>query len=187
MYEVDTMERKNHVPPKAGAAPRPRIAVIGPHRCSESEYMMGFEVGATIGRAGAVLICGGLGGMMQAAAEGARSVGGITVGILPGEKASDANEWIDLALPTGLGPFRNMLVVRASDAVVAIRGGYGTLSELAFALRLNVPVVGLYTWSVSQDGITDLSIRTASGPSEAAERAIELARARLGRQNNNSH
>jgi uncharacterized protein (TIGR00725 family) len=152
-----------------------KIGVLGPHDCSAEERSLGFEVGAEIARNGATLVCGGLGGMMEAAAEGAKSKQGVTVGILPGDKASHANEFIDIALPTGLGPIRNALIVRACDAVIAIRGGYGTLSEIAFALRLNVPVIGLQTWSLVQNGKTDPGIHMAKTPKEAVEMALKLA------------
>jgi uncharacterized protein (TIGR00725 family) len=152
------------------------IGVLGPHQCSREDYALGVEVGAEIARHGAVLVCGGLGGMMEAAAKGAKGEGGLTVGILPGEKASEANPYIDIPLPTGLGAVRNTLVVRVCDAVVAIRGSHGTLSEIAFALRLSVPVVGLKTWSVSQDGKTDPGIHVAEGPAEAVKMAVRLAK-----------
>jgi uncharacterized protein (TIGR00725 family) len=152
-----------------------RIGVLGPHDCSTEERSLGFEVGAEIARSQAILVCGGLGGIMEAAAEGAKSEQGLTVGILPGEKASSANEFIDVALPTGLGPIRNALIVRACDAVIAIRGGYGTLSEIAFALRLGVPVVGLQTWSVVQNGKADPGIHVAKTPDEAVAVALKLA------------
>jgi len=152
-----------------------RIGVLGPNTCSPDEYALGVSVGAEIARRGGILVCGGLAGMMNAAAEGAKTEQGRTVGILPGHDAADANPHIDVPLPTGLGPFRNMLVVQASDAVIAIRGGYGTLSEIAFALRLGVPVVGLQTWSVVKDGVPDAGIRLASNPEEAVELACALA------------
>ena len=151
-----------------------KIGVLGPHDCSAEERSLGFEIGAEIARLGAILVCGGLGGMMEAAAEGAKSEQGLTVGILPGEDTSSANAFIDVALPTGLGPVRNALIVRACDAVIAIRGGYGTLSEISFALRLGVPVVGLQTWSVVQDGKTDAGIHAAKTPKEAVAMAIKL-------------
>ena len=91
-----------------------KIGVLGPHDCSREERALGLEVGAEIARQGAILICGGLGGIMKAAAEGAKGNKGLTVGILPGEKSSDANEFIDVALPTGFGPIRNALIVRES-------------------------------------------------------------------------
>lgn len=153
-----------------------RIGVLGPHQCSKDQYRLGHDVGAGIARAGAVLVCGGLDGIMEAAAAGAKSAGGTTVGILPGERACEANRFIDLPLPTGLGPFRNMLIARACDAVIAVCGGYGTLSEIAFALRLGVPVVGLDTWTLAQNGRTDPGIHTVSSPAEAVQLALELAR-----------
>jgi uncharacterized protein (TIGR00725 family) len=152
-----------------------RIGVLGPHDCSKEDKDLGFSVGAELARHGATLVCGGLGGVMEAAAEGAKSEQGLTVGILPGEKASSANEFIDIALPTGLGPIRNALIVRVCDAVIAIRGGYGTLSEIAFALRLGIPVVGLQTWSVVQNGKEDQGIHVAKTPEEAVAMAIKLA------------
>lgn len=164
------MNRSNHLAGKI------RIGVIGPHYCNREEYELGVQVGQNIARVGAILICGGLGGMMEAAAEGAKKAGGITVGILPTDKVSDANPYIDIALPTALGPFRNMLVVQACHVVIAIRGGYGTLTEIAFALRLKVPVVGLATWHLLRDGIEDQTIVRADNPDEAVQLALELAR-----------
>lgn len=155
-----------------------RIAVLGPHDANAAERKLGRSVGAAIARHGAILICGGLGGMMEAAAQGARDEGGRTIGILPGDDAKAANKHIEIPLPTGLGPIRNAVIVRASDAVIAIRGGYGTLSEIAFALRLRVPVVGLQTWSVAKDGQTDPGIHVAGNPEEAVELAVRLATAR---------
>jgi len=153
-----------------------RIAVFGPHECGAEDYALGEAVGAEIARRKAVLICGGLGGMMEAAARGARGAGGRTVGILPGENSDDANPYIEVAIPTALGPFRNALLARAADAAIAIRGGYGTLSEIAFALRLDVPVIGLRSWSVSQDGRVDPGIRVAVTPAEAVDLALRYAR-----------
>ncbi|HIE11107.1 MAG TPA: TIGR00725 family protein [Kiritimatiellae bacterium] len=159
-------------------AGRLRIGVIGPHHCSREEYELGLQVGENIARTGAILICGGLGGMMEAAAEGAKHAGGLTVGILPTDRFADANPHIDIALPTALGPFRNMLVVQASHAVIAVRGGYGTLTELAFALRLGVPAVGLATWRLMRDDVEDQSIHRATDPDEAVQLALDLARHR---------
>lgn len=153
-----------------------RIAVVGPNDCTAAERALGFAVGAGIARAGATLVCGGLGGMMEAAAEGAKSESGLTIGILPGSDVSGANEYIDVALPTGLGAYRNMLVVRGADAVIAIKGSYGTLTEIAFALRLGVPVVGLHTWALSRGGQVDPGIRVVETPEDAVALAVKLAR-----------
>lgn len=151
---------------------RPRIGVLGPNHCSEDEAQRGFEVGAEIARRGGVLLCGGLGGMMEAAARGAKSADGLTVGMLPGDSDRDANAFIDLPLPTGLGPVRNMLLVRACHAVIAIHGGYGTLTEIAAALRLGVRVVGLHTWTVTREGTPDPGILVASSVREAVDLAM---------------
>lgn len=153
-----------------------KIGVVGPHACSRQDQALGFAVGAEIARRGGILICGGLGGMMHAAARGAKSENGFTVGILPGDDASDANPFIDLAIPTGLGLLRNGLIVRASDAIVAVRGAYGTLSEIALALGLNVPVIGLNTWTLLRDGNTDPGIMRADNAVDAVEMAFRNAR-----------
>lgn len=151
------------------------IGVLGPNTTTDEQYALGVEVGHCIAKAGAVLFCGGLGGMMRAAAEGARSAGGQTVGILPGSKKNDANQFIDLSIPTALGAYRNAVLIRACDAVIAVHGAYGTLSEIAFALRLNVPVVGLHTWEVHRNGEMDKQIHVATTPRQAVEAALRLA------------
>lgn len=151
------------------------IGVLGPHKTTDEQYQLGVEVGRCIAHAGATLFCGGLDGMMRAAAEGAKAAGGQTVGILPGTDKSAANEYIDLAIPTDLGAYRNALLVRSCDAVIAIHGAYGTLSEIAFALRLGVPVVGLHTWEVHRNGTPDPGIHPARTADEAVALAIQLA------------
>lgn len=154
---------------------RLRIGVLGPHDCSREECELGKTVGRGIAERGAVLVCGGLDGMMEAAAEGAHSAGGLTIGILPGDAAGDANVYIDIPLPTGLGPFRNMLIARSCDAVIAISGRYGTLSEIAFALRLDVPVIGLHTWTLQRNGQIDEGIHPVETAQEAVALALKLA------------
>jgi uncharacterized protein (TIGR00725 family) len=126
----------------------PYVAVVGPGQASSAELHAAEEVGAGLADAGAVVVTGGLGGVMEAACRGARSRRGRTVGILPGEDRDAANGWVEIAIATGLGELRNGLVVRAADALVAIGGGHGTLSEVALALKLGRPVVGLGTWEV---------------------------------------
>ena len=121
-------------------------------------------VGRGLAAAGVTLVCGGLGGVMEAACRGAAANGGLTIGILPGADRAAANEWVKVALPTGLGELRNGLVVRAADAVIAIGGAYGTLSEIALALRTGVPVIGVNTWEI--DGIEHVG-----SPEEAVARA----------------
>ena len=135
-------------------APRPPwIGVVGAGRdAAPAELEAAEEIGAAIAAAGAVLVCGGLGGVMEAACRGARSRLGTTVGFLPGDDREDANGWVVLALPTGLGEARNALVAGAADAVVAIGGGWGTLTEIGFALRAGKPVLGVGTWQLERDG-----------------------------------
>ena len=122
------------------------IGVIGAGECSPEIYHQSNEVGQLIGKNDWILFCGGLGGVMEGAAKGCYQSDGMTVGILPGKKKNSANPFIRLAIATGLGEGRNLLVVRASDVVVAIGGGYGTLSEIGLALKIGKPVFGLKTW-----------------------------------------
>lgn len=143
------------------------IAVIGSGGRDPRGEQLSEEVGRRLALSGEVLICGGLGGSMEAACRGAKREGGRTVGILPGDSRTDANPFLDVAITTGLGEARNVLVVRAADGVVAVRGGYGTLSEIGFALRMGKPVVGLDTWRISrEDGP---AIEQFSTPEEAVE------------------
>ncbi len=125
-----------------------QIGVIGAARASEEEYRRAVKVGELIARAGAVLICGGLEGVMEAASLGARRAGGITVGIIPGYEKRDANPYVDIVIATGMGHARNAIVAASSDALIAIGGEMGTLSEIAFALKLGKKVVGLETWDI---------------------------------------
>lgn len=127
------------------------VAVIGPGAATEEQERLAEVIGGGLAERGATLVCGGLGGVMAAACRGASSAGGRTVGVLPGSDRSAANEWVDVALPTGLGELRNGLVVRAADVVIAVGGGHGTLSEIALALKAGLPVIGLDTWDL--DGV----------------------------------
>ena len=113
------------------------------------------------------MVSGGLGGVMEAACRGAREAGGTTLGILPGHDRRDANPVVEVAIPTGLGEARNALVVRAADSLVAVGGGFGTLSEIALALKAGKTVVGLGTWELGEDSITH-----AASPEEAVETAL---------------
>lgn len=145
---------------------RLQIGVIGAGECSATAASVAYEVGKCIARNRAVLVCGGLGGVMEHAARGAHDEGGLTVGILPGFETSDANPYIDIALPTGLSHARNILVVRASQAVIAVEGSYGTLSEIAIALKLGKPVIGLNTWDIGPE------IIKAESPEDAVAQAV---------------
>ena len=144
------------------------IGVIGTGECSESIYGLARELGFEIGKRGWVLVCGGLGGVMEASARGCREAGGLTVGILPGLEKGSANAYIKVPLPTGLGEGRNLLVVRAADVLIAVAGGYGTLSEIALALKMNKPVIGLETWGNIE------GIRHVSDPREAMQWASKF-------------
>jgi uncharacterized protein (TIGR00725 family) len=157
---------------------RVHVAVSGGGEAGETACRLAEDVGRELARRGAVVVTGGLGGAMEAACRGAKAEGGTTLGILPSHDRADANEWVDVAVPTGLGEARNTLVVRAADAVIAVAGEFGTLSEIALALRLGTPVVGLRTWELSQDGQPVEAIVVASTPADAAQRAVALATAR---------
>jgi uncharacterized protein (TIGR00725 family) len=142
------------------------VAVVGPGEANSDEVATAERVGEGLARRGAVVVCGGLGGVMEAACRGAREAGGTTVGILPGLDRRDANPFVDVALPTGLGEARNALVVRAADALVAVGGAYGTLSEIALALKAGKPVVGLGSWEI--EGVV-----VAEDPGQAVESALQ--------------
>lgn len=148
------------------------IAIIGPSDAPAQVLASAQEAGSWVARAGAVLVTGGLGGAMEAACRGAQSAGGTTVGILPGDRRSDANRFVDIAIPTGMGEMRNLLVVRAADAVLAVGGGLGTLSELALALKLGKPTIGIGTWK-ARIGNRTAGIPSAGSPREAVERLLQ--------------
>ncbi len=134
-------------------------------------------MGEAVARAGAVLLCGGLGGVMEAACRGAKRRGGLTVGLLPDATRERANPFVDVAIATGVGEARNAIVVGGADAVIAVGGEYGTLSEIALALRAGKPVVGLGTWELARGGRVDEGIVRADTPEEAVEVALRLATA----------
>jgi uncharacterized protein (TIGR00725 family) len=151
------------------------IAVIGAGRCSREVAKIAEGVGRELGKRGLTLVCGGLGGVMEAACRGARAAGGQTIGILPGFSRRDANPYVDVPVVTGLGEARNIIVVRTAQAVIAVDGEYGTLSEIAYALKLGLPVVGLDTWQLSRGGHKMEDIVVAHTPAEAVEKAFALA------------
>jgi uncharacterized protein (TIGR00725 family) len=147
-------------------SPRPDyVAVVGPGDASAEEVSAAEEVGRLLGERGAVVVCGGLGGVMEAVCRGAREGGGTTVGILPGGDRSAANGYVDVALPTGMGEMRNALVARSADVLIAVGGEYGTLSEIALGLKAGKRVIGLGTWEI--DGI-----EVVTGPDEAVRAAL---------------
>ncbi len=156
---------------------RPYIAVVGGSEPSVAAAQAAEAVGRGLAQHGAVIICGGRGGVMEAVCRGAQEAGGTTtVGLLPDEHRRDGNDHLDIALATGLGEIRNMLVARSADAVIAIEGEFGTLSEIGFALRIGKPVIGLNTWDLSTPVGDDDPIVRAATAEEAVERAIAAAR-----------
>lgn len=150
------------------------IGVIGEGITDRYGSETAFKVGSLIAESGAVLVCGGLSGVMEYAAKGAKSVGGMTIGILPGTRREDANPFIDISIPTGLGEARNVIVVRCSDAIVAIGGKYGTLSEIAFALQFQKPIVGLRTWELQKSNLTENKILKAESPEDAIQKIFQI-------------
>ena len=145
-----------------------QIGVIGAGQCSLEIERLAEEVGREIAKKKALIICGGLGVVMEASARGAKEEGGVTIGILPGFSFEDANPFLDIPIVTGLSHARNVVVVRSSQAIIAVEGGYGTLSEIGIALKLRKPVVGLRTWDISK------KIITVETPKEAVKKAMSL-------------
>jgi uncharacterized protein (TIGR00725 family) len=154
------------------------VAVIGDGLCSVETARLAEEVGQHLAEEGAVVVCGGLGGVMEAACRGAKAAGGLTVGILPGRNRQDANLYVDIPIVTGMGEARNVVVVSSAQSVIAVSGGYGTLSEIAHALKLGIPVVGLGSWRLGKDGWdTERGITAATDPADAVRKALALAKA----------
>ena len=147
---------------------QPLIGVIGARACPENIYQLAYQTGTELALNDFGVVCGGLGGVMEAAAKGCKEAGGLTVGIIPDEHFESANSYIDIIIPTVMGIMRNLLVVRSALGIIAIDGKFGTLSELAYALQLHKPIVGLNTWDVSED------VRQANSPGQAVQVLISL-------------
>ena len=147
------------------SAVAPYVAVCGPSEATAEELARAEAVGAGLASAGAVVVCGGLGGVMEAACRGAAHAGGTTVGLLPGDDRAAGNAFLSVAIATGMGELRNGLVVRAADAVIAVGGAYGTLSEIALALKTGRPVFALGSWDLPD-------AQAVGSPEEAVERAL---------------
>lgn len=143
------------------------IAVIGGRQASKDMLKAAEQAGALIALSGSLLLCGGLGGIMKAAAKGAKRAGGNTLGILPQDSTKRANEYVDIPVATGMGIGRNVIIARTADAVIAVSGEYGTLSEIAFSLQLGKPVVGIGTWEI--DGVVE-----AEDADDAVRKALTL-------------
>jgi len=152
------------------------VAVIGGGQCSAEEVEMAEAVGRELARRGAVVICGGLGGVMEAVCRGAANEGGLTVGILPGDDPTEANPYVQIPIATGIGHARNVAIVRSAQAIIAIDGDYGTLTEIAFALKYGVPVIGLNTWFLSRNKEENDSIIRVTSAVEAVDKALSLAK-----------
>jgi len=151
------------------------IAVIGGSQPSSKEAKLAEAVGRELAKQGAILICGGLGGTMEASCKGASAEGGVTVGILPGNNRQEANPYVQIPIVTGMGYARNIAVVKSAQAVIAIGGNYGTLSEISHALQSGIPVIGLKTWALSKNDRQDNSIIVVNSPAEAVNKALDLA------------
>lgn len=149
---------------------KPVIAVVGAGKCSKKLRDQAQVVGKYIAENDGIVVCGGMGGIMEGVARGAKEAGGVTIGILPTDNRDDANEWIDYVIPTGFGEARNIMVVRTADAVIAFPGKYGTLTEMAFALQARRPVISVNAWRLGDE------IIFVKDPLEAAELAMKLAR-----------
>ena len=154
------------------------IAVIGAGEPTDEIAGLAEQVGVELARRGVALVCGGLGGVMEAACRGAKSAGGTTIGVLPGSDPNAANRWVDIPICTGLSYARNIIVVKTGRATIAVGGAYGTLSEIGHALAEDIPVIGLRTWEPVRDGAVDSSIIVATDPEDAVQKAVEAARRR---------
>jgi uncharacterized protein (TIGR00725 family) len=154
------------------------IGVIGGSDITPEVARLAEAVGREIARRGAVLVCGGLTGVMEAACKGASEEGGLTIGILPGDNRRDANPYVKIPIVTGIGYARNVAVVKTAQAVIAIDGSYGTLTEIAYALQSGIPVIGLGTWTISLDGKADKNIIVAKNPPDAVDKAMKLLQIR---------
>jgi uncharacterized protein (TIGR00725 family) len=139
--------------------------VVGASQATEEDLRDAEEVGRRLGEAGAIVVCGGRGGVMSAASKGCAEAGGTVIGMLPGEDRSDANAWVTIAIPTGLGELRNGLIVRTADALIAVGGAYGTLSEIALGLTADKLIYSLHSWDIA-------GVQACASPAEAVSRAL---------------
>ena len=154
------------------------ISVIGSGNAEPDIYALAEDVGKALGKRGVTVVCGGMGGVMEAVCKGAKATGGNTIGILPGDNPNQSNKWVDYPICTGLKYARNVIVVKSGRSVIAIGGAFGTLSEIGHALAENIPTIGLRTWIMSRNGVEDKSIQVATDPVDAVDKAINAARRR---------
>ncbi len=160
----------------------PRVAVVGEGTCSRRTAAAAERIGRALATAGAVLFTGGRGGVMEAASRGAAEAGGTVVGVLPGFDRDGANRWVQIPVVTGMDQARNVILVRSCDAVIAVGGMYGTLSEIALALKLDIPVIGLRTWRLRQPDGRRVPLIVARSPEDAVARALAAAARTRGRR-----
>jgi uncharacterized protein (TIGR00725 family) len=160
------------------------ISVIGGGDCRPGDraYTLAEAVGKELASRGAVVVCGGLGGVMEAACKGAQAAGGLTIGILPTDNPRDANPYVSIPIPSGMGVARNALVVKSGQAVIAVDGSYGTLSEIGLALAEGIPVIGLETWELGLGGKGVDAITRARDAQDAVEKALAVARQQADRE-----
>jgi len=152
------------------------IGVIGANRPDEATYQLAERVGAEIAKKGAAVVCGGLGGVMEAVCKGARSHGGLTIGIIPSDDRNDANPYVQIPIVTGMGIGRNVMLVKTADVLIAVAGEFGTLSEIAHALSLGKTVIGLNTWKLDKATGKDIpNLKDADTPEQAVALALEAA------------
>jgi uncharacterized protein (TIGR00725 family) len=154
------------------------ISVIGESKASDENYAIAEKVGEFLAQKGAVVFCGGTTGVMEAVCKGVKKGGGITVGILPGSKRGSANKYVDIPVVTGVGYARNKYVVKSGQAVIAIGGSYGTLSEIAYALGYGIPVIGINTWNMTRKGHPKHPMVYVKNPKRAVQLAVEAAKKR---------
>ena len=152
------------------------IAVIGTRQPSPEESKLAEEVGRELAKNGVALICGGLGGVMADACRGAHAEGGLTIGVIPGDDRKSANPYVQIPIVTGIGYARNVIIVKSAQAVIAVGGGYGTLTEIGYALDSKIPVIGLGTWKISRNNQLDKSIIRARNAKEAVNKALKLVK-----------
>ena len=157
----------------------PYVAVIGASNATEWELATAEDLGRALADAGCILVCGGLGGVMNAAARGAQAGGGVSIGILPGDERDVASRHLTVAIATGFGEARNAIVARSADVVIAVGGEFGTLSEMALTLKAEKPLVGIGTWELAKAGEPVDAFERADTPEAAAARALELAAERV--------
>ncbi len=155
------------------------VAVIGGGKCTPKTASLAEEVGQELAKHDAALICGGLGGVMKSACRGACQAGGQTIGVLPGNNPADANDYVQIPIVTGMGEMRNVIIIKSAQAVIAIDGEFGTLSEIGHALANGLPVIGLDTWELYKNGKPDKSVILAKDAKDAVNKALSEAQKEL--------